>query len=285
MNRSKKRASLLCPNCRKLVSRSATQCPHCGLRNPCSIWNNNILTGGTAGDQGILRLILIANILMYALSVLIDPRMSMFSGSPFELLSPSGQSLFTLGSSGSEPLFRYNRWWTLLSANYLHGNLPHILFNMVALHQLGPLLLGEYGKHRLVVIYTLSGAGGYFISALFGVPFTIGASASVCGMIGAALYYGKSRGGTFGDQIYRQIGGWAVGIFIFGFVVPGINNWGHGGGMLCGALLGFLLGYRERRPETMLHKYISMACITTTGLALLWSMFLGVLFLLVSPYG
>ena len=279
MNSAKKNA-LLCPNCKRLVSRSAPVCPACGLKNPGSIWKDNILIRGISGEEGILRVILVANIVMFAISVIIDPRQATLSSSPFNFLSPSNNSLFMLGSTGTIPLFQFDRWWTLISASYLHGSLLHIIFNMIALHQVGPLLLREYGPSRFIAIYTLSGIGGYLISALFGVPFTIGASAAVCGLIGAALYYGKSRGGAYGNAIYSQIGGWAVGIFLFGFMVPGINNWGHGGGMLAGALTGYILGYQERTREKIGHKVLGMACIVCTGLVLIWSMVNGLFFLL-----
>ena len=225
-------------------------------------------------------MILVANIVMFVISVIIDPRQAALSSSPFNFLSPSNNSLFVLGSTGVIPLFQFNRWWSLISATYLHGSLLHIVFNMIALHQLGPLLLREYGTSRFIAIYTLSGIGGYLISALFGVRFTIGASAAVCGLIGAALYYGKSRGGAYGNAVYSQIGGWAVGIFLFGFMVPGINNWGHGGGMLVGALAGYILGYQERSLEKIGHKFLSMACIACTGLVLFWSIVNGLFFLL-----
>ncbi len=279
MNSSKKTA-LLCPNCRRLVSRSAPVCPACGLKNPGSIWKDNIFTRGIGGEDGILRVILVANIVMFVISVAIDPRQAALSSSPFNFLSPSNNSLLVLGSTGAIPLFHFNRWWSLISASYLHGSLLHIVFNMIALHQLGPLLLREYGKSRFIAIYTLSGIAGYLISALFGVRFTIGASAAVCGLIGAALYYGKSRGGAYGNAVYSQIGGWAVGIFIFGFLVPGINNWGHGGGMLAGALAGYILGYQERSQEKIGHRFLSMACIVGTGLVLFWSIVNGLFYLL-----
>ena len=279
MNSSKKTA-LLCPNCRRLVSRSAPVCPACGLKNPGSIWKDNIFTRGIGGEDGILRVILVANIVMFVISVIIDPRQAALSSSPFNFLSPSNNSLFVLGSTGTIPLFHFNRWWSLISASYLHGSLLHIVFNMIALHQLGPLLLREYGTSRFIAIYTLSGIGGYLVSAFFGVRFTIGASAAVCGLIGAALYYGKSRGGAYGNAVYSQIGGWAVGIFLFGFMVPGINNWGHGGGMLVGALAGYVLGYQERSLEKIGHKFLSMACIACTGLVLFWSIVNGLFFLL-----
>jgi rhomboid protease GluP len=271
MNASQKRNSLLCPNCRRLVSRSAPACPYCGLKKPGSIWKDNIFTRISGDDTSILRLILIANIVMFVLSLAIDPRATSFSGHPFGFLTPSNGSLLVLGATGSVPLFHYQHWWSLISASYLHGSLIHIVFNMIALHQLGPLIIREYGVSRTIVIYTLSGIGGYFISALVGVRLTIGASAAVCGLIGAALYYGKNRGGTYGSAVYRQIGGWAVGIFIFGLLVPGINNWGHGGGMLAGAAIGAVMGYQERVPETIRHKFLGTVCIIATGAVLLWS--------------
>lgn len=272
MNTRPKRNSLLCPNCRTLVSRSAERCPRCGLNKPGSPLKDNIISRSFRSDQNILRLILGANVVMFLISLAIDLRPQAFSGSPFSLLSPSNEALLILGSTGTIPLFHLGRWWTLISANYLHGSLLHIVFNMIALYQLGPLLIREYGVGRMVTIYTLSGVGGYLISSLFMVQFTIGASAAVCGLIGAALYYGKSRGGTYGNAVYSQIGGWALGIFLFGFLVPGINNWGHGGGMLTGMLLGYLLGYRERRKETILHTYLGTICIIGSGFVLLWAL-------------
>lgn len=222
-----------------------------------------------------------ANIAMFVLSLAIDLRPAALSSSPFNFLSPSSNSLLVLGSTGTVPLFHLNRWWSLIAASYLHGSLLHLVFNMIALHQLGPLIIREYGTRRMIAIYTLSGIGGYLISALFGVRFTIGASASLCGLIGAALFYGKSRGGTYGRAIYTQIGGWALGIFLFGFMVPGINNAGHAGGMLFGALAGFLLGYRERCQEKAGHQLLSLTCIACTGIVLFWSTVHGIVFYLV----
>ena len=99
---------------------------------------------------------------------------------------------------------------------------------MMALRQLGPFIIHEYGFHRFVVIYIVSGIGGFLMSLLAGVPLTLGASASLTGLIGAVLYYGRSRGGYYGDAVYKQAMGWIVGLLIFGFLAPGINNWAHG---------------------------------------------------------
>jgi rhomboid protease GluP len=104
-----------------------------------------------------------------------------------------------------------------------------------------------------------------------GVPFTIGASASICGLIGAILYYGKSRGGFYGEVIYRQAMGWVVGLVLFGLLLPGINNWAHGGGILSGVLLAFLLGYYEKKGDNIFHRVLATGCIVITAVILLWA--------------
>lgn len=193
-------------------------------------------------------------------------------------LSPDSQGLLRLGATGTIPIDRMHHWWTLGSASYLHGGILHIVFNMLALRQIAPLVIREYGTHRMVIIYTLSGLCGFLVSYLAGVSFTIGASAAVCGLIGAALYYGKSRGGTYGQAIYRQVGGWALGIVLFGLVVPGINNWAHGGGMAAGIFSGLITGYHERKKENMRHRLLGGVCLTGTGLILAWAVFTGLFY-------
>lgn len=282
MASSNVRNSLLCPNCRKLISGSIDNCPFCGIKNPSSKLKNNAFTR-SLGDSDQLTTILIAlNVIMFLVSVMLNPSQSGFNFSPFSFLSPSSQSLFILGSTGSIPLFQYDRWWTLISANFLHGSALHLIFNMLAVRQLAPLVIEEFGAYRTISIYILGGIGGFAISAFAGVQLTIGASAALCSLIGALLYYGKSRGGEYGQAIFSQIGGWALGIAMFGFLVPGINNWGHGGGIVSGILLAFLFGYRDKRKENISHKIIAMISVIVTGLALIWSCFGAVLYLFFS---
>ncbi len=282
MTAQQPRSSLLCPNCHRLVSREALHCPYCGIRRPGSWWKSNPLMTGFSDQERMINLITYANIGMYVLSLLLTPRHSSFAFNPFDFLSPSNRSLLILGSTGTVAILELHRWWSLVSANYLHGSLLHILFNMIALRQIGPLVIREYGGHRMFTIYTLGGVGGFVLSFWAGIRFTIGASAAVCALIGAMLYYGKSRGGAYGQNIYSQIGGWAISIFVFGIMVPGINNWGHGGGMAAGALLGYLLGYRERSPENIRHKFLGTTCALVTVAILLWAALSSILYILSS---
>ena len=268
---SHQRQSILCPNCRKLISADESRCPHCGIARPGSWWKNNAWTRFFVSADQLIKAIVFLNLGMYVISLLFYPWSSGFSLNPLSLFSPSNKSLLVLGATGTIPIDRFHRWWSLVTANYLHGGIFHILFNMIALSQIAPLVIREYGAHRMVILYTLSGVIGFWVSYLAGVAFTIGASAAVCGLIGASLYYGKSRGGIYGKAIYKQIGAWALGLFIFGLLVPGINNWGHGGGIVAGAILGFLLGYKEKRKESLPHRILAGFCVGLTLLALGWA--------------
>lgn len=263
--------SQLCPNCRGLISRDQSVCPYCGLRNPGSWWKNNGLLNLLQDPETFLSALTGLNVALFALSLLINPGGLGMGMNPFGFLSPDNRSLLLLGATGTMPIENLHRWWSLVSASYLHGSLLHLLFNLIALRQIGPLVIREYGLARMFTIYTLGGIGGFLLSYLAGVSFTIGASAAVCALIGSALYYGKSRGGSYGRLVYRQVGGWAMSIFVFGLLVPGINNWAHGGGMAMGALCGLVLGYEEQRRETINHRLLGGACILATLLVLFWA--------------
>jgi len=270
------RQAMLCPNCRKLISADEHHCPYCGVTAPGSWWKNNFLTRGFGNTDWFIRAIIYTNIGMYLITLLFNPRIPGVSMNPLAYLSPDSNALLFLGATGTIPIERLHRWWTIVSANYLHGGMLHIFFNMLAFWQLVPLVAREYGNYRTFCIYTLGGIGGFWVSYLAGVTFTIGASAAVCSLIGAILYYGKSRGGIYGQIIYKQVGAWALGIFVFGFIVPGINNWGHGGGMLAGICLGFLLGYREKNTERSFHRGLAAACAVVTVSVLVWAVLSGI---------
>jgi rhomboid protease GluP len=266
-----RRKSILCPHCSKLVSVAEQTCPHCGISRPGARWKNIPVTRGLLQSDQLIKTIIYANVGMYLISLLMNPTRMGLSANPFMFLSPSNGALLLLGSTGTIPIDQGHRWWTLVSANYLHGGILHIVFNMIALYQIGPLVLREYGANRLIGLYTLGGIFGFLVSYFAGVRLTLGASAAVCSLIGASLYYGKSRGGAYGQAIYKQISGWVLVLFLFGFLVPGINNWGHGGGIVGGIILGYFLGYQERTRENLFHKSLAGVCVVLTVAVLAWA--------------
>jgi len=262
--------AMLCPRCRRLIGSNETTCSWCGTSRATAWWRGAIWRSGRLDGDWLVKAIITANIAFFILSLLLSSRRGFFGGL-FSALSPDQTSLMVLGATGTLPIDRLGRVWSLLSANYLHGGIFHILFNMMALRQIAPWVTNEYGPNRMFIIYTLGGICGFWVSYLAGVPFTIGASAAVCGLIGSLLYYGKSRGGTYGAAVYREVSGWVVGLVLFGLLMPGINNWGHGGGVLGGIVLGMLLGYQERRPERAVHHILALICGGMTVGVLGWA--------------
>jgi rhomboid protease GluP len=263
------KSSLLCPRCRKLISADELECPYCGLKHPGSRWVSGFVGNLHSVSLHPVRIIIYLNLAFYILSIFFTSFFTRASLNPLNFLSPSNESLFLLGATGTVPIDRYGRWWTLISASFLHGGLLHIFFNMAALYQLGTFVLREYGFYRFIIIYTITGIAGFLLSYAAGIFFTIGASASICGLIGAILYYGKNRGGFYGEAIYQQALGWVVGLILFGLLVPGINNWAHGGGLVAGILLGFILGYDEKFKENSMHRIMGSICVLMTVLILL----------------
>ncbi len=241
------------------------------MKKPSSWWKNNTWTLGFKDSNQFIKTLIAANVGMYLISILFNPGATGLSLNPLTFLSPSDTSLFLLGATGTVPIDKYHRLWTLVSASFLHGGILHIFFNMAALRQLASVVNREFGVYRMFVIYTVSGIIGFLISYLAGVAFTIGASASVCGLVGAVLYYGKSRGGIYGRNLYRQISIWVIFLFVFGLIVPGINNWGHGGGILAGIVFGYLLGYQEKKRENIIHKILAGVCAMATMAVLIWA--------------
>lgn len=219
----------------------------------------------------LVKYIIYVNAGMFIISLLISGRGVSLSLNPFTALAPSTNSLIFLGAAGTIPINQFHEWWSLIAANWLHGSLMHIVFNMIALIETAPLVIREYGMHRMFIIYTLSGIFGFYLSYLAGVMVTIGASAAICGLIGAALFFGKSRGGMFGRAVFRQTSTWVIFIFLFGLAIPDINNYGHGGGLAAGIFLGWLLGYNEKKKEKLLHMVLSFSCMILTAAILIWT--------------
>ena len=269
---SAKRNSMLCPRCRKLISRDEKVCPYCGITHPGRRLPD-IFARWSAAPREIVRPLIIVNVIFYIITLLIAP--IHFGGlhNPLSFLAPGNRSLLVMGATGTMPVFQLHRWWTLVSASFLHGSLLHLLFNMVALNQLVQLCAEIFGLHRFLIIYVISGIIGFYISTMAGIMLTIGASASLCGLIGALLYYGKSRGGEFGHLVVQQVRGWIIGLVLIGLFLPSINNWGHGGGLLGGLALAALLGYPERHVTGMLVRNLAVVVVVLTLAVLGWDLF------------
>ena len=262
--------SIVCPSCGRLISATAKICMHCGRKNP-RLWGYGQLIQKYFGTGSMMPIVTAVSILLYVLALLLDPRAIFRMQGIFSLLSPSMQAMDSLGMTGSYALSQ-GRWWTLITAIYLHGGILHILFNMLWLRQLGYMVEQIYGTSRSFLIFTIAGALGFVVSDWVGIQFTIGASGSIFGLLGALVFYGRKRGGVFGTALYRQVGTWTIVLFLFGFFMPAVNNLAHAGGFVGGVLAAWLFGYQEMKAETQNHKLAALGTAILTlvsfGLAL-----------------
>ena len=277
-----KARAVICPHCGNITDIKENRCIWCGKETGHAVRMQPGWIQVFHDPQKLIQGIIGLNIGMFVLSLFLNSQLAGLSLNPFTALSPDMYSLILLGATGTDPINNMNFWWslgwgTLISANYLHGGLLHILFNMVALKQIAYMVTREFGENRFIIIYTIGGMAGFFLSYQAGVALTIGASSALCGLLGALLFFGWNRGGDYGNLVFKQIGIWILVLFVFGFVISGINNWGHLGGIVGGFLSGWILGYREKRPETRFDRYAALALALLTLLVLGWYAVIGTL--------
>jgi rhomboid protease GluP len=257
---------MVCPNCRKLISKNSSECLFCGYKNPGGFNLGSISHKLFGPNFNVTNSIITFSAGLYVLSLLLDLSAIFEVRGMFGLLAPSSLSIYKLGATGTLAL-QYGRWWSVVTAIFLHGGIVHIFFNMLWIRQIGPTVEEFYGTPRYLIIYFVSGAVGFVASILGGHALTIGASGSIFGLLGALVFYGKTRGGYFGEAIYKQTGTWALVLFAFGFIMSGVDNFAHAGGFAGGYLVALLINFSERRPERLWHRVLALGLGIFTILA------------------
>ncbi len=267
-----RRSSTPCPRCKRLISIKTDRCIHCGLPKPGIYLSIPILRDLIIGRISFVDGVVLICVVLYVLALLLDfSGLSLLEGGIFNLLSPSGESLYKLGMGGVIPMAE-GRWWTLITATYLHGSILHIGFNMLWLRRIGPLVEELFGASRFWIIYTISGLTGSIVTTIAGTGFFVGASGAIFGLFGALIYYGRHRGGTFGSNIFRQMLIWAGIAFVFGFMATGVDNWGHLGGFLGGIAVAVLLGYEEKSRQSLTQHILAFLLLFVVALCFVFMM-------------
>ena len=280
MFKRQKSGAVLCRSCGKLVGVNDEKCLNCGHANP-ALWGFAPAFRRLGQDLGLVPIVVGGCAALYTATLLVDPDGIRTTGL-FSFLSPSMRALFMFGASGAVPVFVYDRWWTVLSAAWLHGGLLHIIFNMMWIRQLAPATAELYGPGRMMIIYTVSAISGFGLSTLAGAffgsmpsflqgaRFTIGASAPLFGLLGALVLYGRRSGSSY---IRGQAFGNAAVLFIFGLVMQGVDNYAHLGGFAGGYLTARVLD--PLRPERVQDQIAGVVCIGLSAASILASLFHG----------
>ncbi|NLN40502.1 MAG: rhomboid family intramembrane serine protease [Clostridiales bacterium] len=142
------------------------------------------------------------------------------------------------------------QYWRLFTAMFLHIGILHLFFNSYALFIYGPIVEKLFGKIKFIILYIVSGLMGSLFSYLFSANPSAGASGAIFGLMGSLLYFRREERGLF-QRVFGP--GLLMIIFInlvYGFIQPGIDNWGHIGGLLGGFIVANGLGlYKQRNRQ------------------------------------
>jgi len=262
--------SVVCPSCGSLVGVRDDKCYTCGRSNP-GLWGFGPALRHLGLNFGFAPMVVGTCVTIWLVTVFFSGG-ALGGGNILSALSPSSQVLILFGASGEYPVFGLGRWWTVLSAGWLHAGLLHVAMNMYWVWQMGPAITELFGSSRTVIIYTVGGIAGFALSSCAGLflpnlPFlhgsalTVGASAPVFGLIGALYHYGR----TASSVVKSMATSIMLQAVIFGLLVPGIDNYAHLGGFLGGyAMSAFLNPMTRERGD---HTIVALLCLAASFLS------------------
>ena len=262
----------ICPACGALMDRADTECMRCGAAAP---------NPAVSAVQRLLGLVLpsffpASGVLLFLNLANLAVVLAAFGLG--QLLNPTSEMLLKMGALNPYAFFQ-GEYWRLISYGFLHIGLLHIIFNMMALSQVGPVLEREVGSARFLSIYLLSLIGGGAADLLVRGPVFMviaGASGALFGLIGFGMTYAHFYGGPAGRAQRNFFLQWALYGFVFGFIVRA-DNICHLGGFVTGAILGYLVERERTRHDllTPLWRGLATACGLLTAVAFGWMIWAG----------
>ncbi|MBD2723941.1 rhomboid family intramembrane serine protease [Hymenobacter armeniacus] len=192
----------------------------------------------------LLRGLLIPSRRFLATPLLLDATLLMFGLmvlSGVSASAPTAHQLVVWGSNVSG-LTLHGQPWRLLTYQFVHAGLSHLLLNMFSLWLLGLLVEDRVGPWRLLLVYLASGVGGGLASLWWhtGGINSVGASGAIFGLyglllvllVGKKLVLDKSdRRAMLGLVLYLVLSNLISGI------TGNIDNAAHVGGLATGLLV------------------------------------------------
>jgi membrane associated rhomboid family serine protease len=238
----------LCPSCGQLVGAEQNRCSACGTSMTFSLAAaSRGLAGLVPQPHPVTKIVAGLNGFLYlvclAATFSATQQISMMGGI-------SGQVLYRLGSRETFDLLARGQWWRLVMPIFLHGSLLHIGMNTWVLLDVGPSLEELYGSARYLFLYIATGIFGFVASTGWDIILhrnggSIGASGSIMGLIGLHLAISGQRHGAHYQMLRSSLIRWVIIIFVFGFLMGGVDNAAHFGGLVSGYLFGRVFADRE----------------------------------------
>ena len=176
-------------------------------------------------------------------------------------------TLYRLGAVSSGAI-QSGQIWRLLSGTFLHAGLIHLLVNIYSLCIIGMQLENFVGKKKFLTIYLISAISGSLMSSIFSTTISVGASGAIFGLLGSMLYFGYHYRLYLGNVLRAQIIPLILMNLFLGFMISGIDNAAHIGGLIGGYLTTMALGITGKSSKTdqmngyiVLVVYLAFLCI------------------------
>lgn len=168
--------------------------------------------------------------------------------------------IFGNGSTDSYTLIKFGAnidtytkagdYYRLITCMFLHIGLFHLICNMYSLYIIGNSVENFFGKWKYLIIYFISGISGSILSLAFSHNTILaGASGAIFGLLGALLYFGyyyRAYLGSAGKNAIIQV---ILINLLIGFMVPGISNAAHIGGLVGGILSAMMVGVYDKSSK------------------------------------
>lgn len=141
--------------------------------------------------------------------------------------------------------------WRLITSGFLHGGILHLLFNMYSLYVIGTQIENFIGKKKFLIIYFFSMiCAGLMSCALSSQTVSVGASGAIFGLLGSLVYFGYYYRLYLGSILKNQIIPLIILNLTLGFVMSGIDNAAHIGGLIGGLFIAMALGVQRKEKNS-----------------------------------
>ena len=154
----------------------------------------------------------------------------------------SSVSVLARFGANNNLLLKSGQVWRLVTYAFIHAGIIHLLCNMYSLYIIGPQVESKFGKVRFILIYLISAISGGLLSAGLTDYISVGASGAIFGILGALLYFGMRFRLYLKESIKNQILPVIIINIGIGFMISGIDNACHIGGLIGGFLAAMALG-------------------------------------------
>lgn len=149
-------------------------------------------------------------------------------------------------------LVQNGEFYRLLTCMFVHADIMHILFNMIALYSIGPVVERYYGKSKFLLIYLVSGLLGSIFSGVFMTAdsISIGASGAIFGLLGSICYFTYYYRATLQGILRGSIMPVIIINLVIGFISSSIDLSAHIGGLIGGILISMAIGIGDKHRKS-----------------------------------